>query len=261
MKPSRQGKYRQVEEFLPHPGRVGLRGDREGPPPPADRGRAAADGRPGLRQRVPDVRGPAVPHPRARAARRGDRGRRAPAVRATTTPRSPPASAWPPTSSWVASPTPCSTRLPTWCSPCTPATPPPTTRSRGRSAGTRRSCWPRRAATTTSPRSCARTPRPRRTPCSPGTASCASGSPTRSPTRCGPSCCGCRATASTSMQFVESKHTPRNTLLRAVRTGGPVSGGAVRTEYDDLVATWGIRPEAGRAPRRGRPCVSGTCSG
>jgi hypothetical protein len=45
------------------------------------------------------------------------------------------------------------------------------------------------------------------------------------------------------MQFVESKHTPRNTLLRAVRTGGPVSGGAVRTEYDDLVATWGIRPK------------------
>ena len=45
------------------------------------------------------------------------------------------------------------------------------------------------------------------------------------------------------MQFVESKHTPRNTLLRAVRTGGPVAGGAVRTEYDDLVATWGIRPK------------------
>jgi SAM-dependent methyltransferase len=44
------------------------------------------------------------------------------------------------------------------------------------------------------------------------------------------------------MQFVESKHTPRNTLMRAVRTGGPVSGGAVRTEYDDLVATWGIQP-------------------
>ena len=44
------------------------------------------------------------------------------------------------------------------------------------------------------------------------------------------------------MQFVESKHTPRNTLLRAVRTGGPVSGGAVRAEYDDLVATWGIQP-------------------
>ncbi len=44
------------------------------------------------------------------------------------------------------------------------------------------------------------------------------------------------------MQFVESKHTPRNTLLRAVRTGGVVRGGTLRAEYDDLVATWGIRP-------------------
>jgi len=44
------------------------------------------------------------------------------------------------------------------------------------------------------------------------------------------------------MQFVESKHTPRNTLLRAVRTGGPVKGGGVRNEYDDLVAAWGIQP-------------------
>jgi SAM-dependent methyltransferase len=45
------------------------------------------------------------------------------------------------------------------------------------------------------------------------------------------------------MQFVESKHTPRNTLLRAVRTGGPVAGGGVRKEYDDLVATWDIHPK------------------
>jgi SAM-dependent methyltransferase len=44
------------------------------------------------------------------------------------------------------------------------------------------------------------------------------------------------------MQFVESKHTPRNTLLRAVRTGTPASGGEVRREYDDLVETWAIRP-------------------
>ena len=50
-------------------------------------------------------------------------------------------------------------------------------RPRGR-AGRRRWCWPRRAATTTSPPSCARTPRRRRTRCSPATASCASGSPT-----------------------------------------------------------------------------------
>ena len=44
------------------------------------------------------------------------------------------------------------------------------------------------------------------------------------------------------MQFVESKHTPRNTMLRAVRTGGAVKGGGVRKEYDDMVAEWGIRP-------------------
>ncbi len=44
------------------------------------------------------------------------------------------------------------------------------------------------------------------------------------------------------MQFVGSQHTPRNTLLRAVRTGGPVRGGSARQEYDELVATWGVRP-------------------
>jgi SAM-dependent methyltransferase len=44
------------------------------------------------------------------------------------------------------------------------------------------------------------------------------------------------------MQFVGSEHTPRNTLLRAVRTGSPVSGGNVRREYDELVTTWGVRP-------------------
>ncbi|GCD89573.1 SAM-dependent methyltransferase [Nocardioides sp. LS1] len=44
------------------------------------------------------------------------------------------------------------------------------------------------------------------------------------------------------VQFVESQHTPRNTMLRAVRTGAPVKGGGVRKEYDDLVATWAIRP-------------------
>jgi SAM-dependent methyltransferase len=44
------------------------------------------------------------------------------------------------------------------------------------------------------------------------------------------------------VEFVESEHTPRNTLLRATRTGSPVTGGAVGREYDDLVATWGVRP-------------------
>lgn len=44
------------------------------------------------------------------------------------------------------------------------------------------------------------------------------------------------------VQFVESQHTPRNTLLRCVRAGSPVSGGSLRTEYDDLVDTWGVSP-------------------
>jgi SAM-dependent methyltransferase len=47
------------------------------------------------------------------------------------------------------------------------------------------------------------------------------------------------------VQFVESRHTPRNTLLRAVRTGGPVRGGSVKKEYDELLAAWGIRPKLG----------------
>ena len=44
------------------------------------------------------------------------------------------------------------------------------------------------------------------------------------------------------VQFVESQHTPRNTMLRAVRTGRPVTGGGVRKEYDDLVGAWSVRP-------------------
>ncbi|PWN02034.1 methyltransferase [Nocardioides silvaticus] len=43
------------------------------------------------------------------------------------------------------------------------------------------------------------------------------------------------------MQFVESKHTPRNTLLRAVRTGAAPEP-ALRQEYDDLVAAWQVTP-------------------
>ena len=52
------------------------------------------------------------------------------------------------------------------------------------------------------------------------------------------------------MQFVESQHTPRNTLLRAVRTGGPVTGGAARQEYDELVADLGRHAAAGELLER-----------
>lgn len=44
------------------------------------------------------------------------------------------------------------------------------------------------------------------------------------------------------VQFVESQHTPRNTMLRCVRTGSPVRGGSVRKEYAELVGAWGLRP-------------------
>jgi SAM-dependent methyltransferase len=44
------------------------------------------------------------------------------------------------------------------------------------------------------------------------------------------------------VEFVESEHTPRNTLVRAVRTGGVVKGGSVRKEYADLVDAWAVHP-------------------
>ena len=43
------------------------------------------------------------------------------------------------------------------------------------------------------------------------------------------------------IDFVDSKHTPRNTLLRAVRTGSPGSP-ELRDELDDLTRAWGVHP-------------------
>jgi SAM-dependent methyltransferase len=43
------------------------------------------------------------------------------------------------------------------------------------------------------------------------------------------------------VEFVESRHTPRNVLIRAQRTGTPPTG-ALRREYDELVNAWGVRP-------------------
>lgn len=43
------------------------------------------------------------------------------------------------------------------------------------------------------------------------------------------------------VEFVGSEHTPRNTLLRAVRSDGPVPD-EVRREYADLVSTWQVTP-------------------
>ncbi|WP_232678182.1 SAM-dependent methyltransferase [Nocardioides sp. R-C-SC26] len=52
------------------------------------------------------------------------------------------------------------------------------------------------------------------------------------------------------VEFIDSQHTPRNTLLRGVRTGtrGSVSAASagglagVDREYDELVGTWHLRP-------------------
>ena len=47
------------------------------------------------------------------------------------------------------------------------------------------------------------------------------------------------------VQFVGSQHTPRNTLLRGVRTGRPEPGGSAQREYDELVTAWGVQPRLG----------------
>lgn len=56
------------------------------------------------------------------------------------------------------------------------------------------------------------------------------------------------------VEFVESRHTPRNTLLRAVRTGTPQSA-AARAELDDLTSTWHVRPRL-EALLEGHPVVA-----
>ena len=43
------------------------------------------------------------------------------------------------------------------------------------------------------------------------------------------------------VDFVDSRHTPRNTLLRAVRTGAPPTPQA-REELAEVTRTWGVRP-------------------
>jgi SAM-dependent methyltransferase len=44
-----------------------------------------------------------------------------------------------------------------------------------------------------------------------------------------------------AIQFVGSEHTPRNVLLRAIRTGAE-SGADVEREYVTMLAQWGVRP-------------------
>ncbi|HXH79189.1 SAM-dependent methyltransferase [Nocardioides sp.] len=44
------------------------------------------------------------------------------------------------------------------------------------------------------------------------------------------------------VEFVGSEHTPRNTLLRATRTGSRGSEDAAQREYEHLVTTWAVTP-------------------
>jgi hypothetical protein len=47
------------------------------------------------------------------------------------------------------------------------------------------------------------------------------------------------------VEFVASRHTPRNVLLRAVHTGA-AAGAEVEDEYAGLLDQWGVRPALDR---------------
>ena len=58
------------------------------------------------------------------------------------------------------------------------------------------------------------------------------------------------------VEFVDSVHTPRNTLLRAVRTGSaPSSAGP--EEYDALVSTWHLQPQLAELLDEAAACETG----
>ena len=51
------------------------------------------------------------------------------------------------------------------------------------------------------------------------------------------------------VEFIDSRHTPRNAMLRGVRTASAPSPARVAEllgEYDDLTSTWGVRPALAR---------------
>ena len=65
------------------------------------------------------------------------------------------------------------------------------------------------------------------------------------------------------VEFVGSEHTPRNTLLRAVRTGGRAPAGTRRASTTSLVATWGSArawPSCSTGEARARGVASPSCS-
>ena len=147
--------------------------------------------------------------------------------------------------SWRArSPTSTWTDAATSYSRCTHATPQPTTRWPGRCAGRCRSYWPRRAVTTTCSASSDRVAAPQ--PYGPLTrygilrerfADVLTDAVRAALLRI----LGYRVEV---VEFVESRHTPRNTLLRAVRTGSPAAAQQL-SEYVALTSDWGVRPALG----------------
>jgi SAM-dependent methyltransferase len=54
------------------------------------------------------------------------------------------------------------------------------------------------------------------------------------------------------VEFVDTAHTPRNALIRAVRTGAAATP-ETRAAYDDLTAQWGVRPALADRLARTRP--------
>ena len=238
VKPSRQAKYRQVEEMLRAVDAVGAEIPADGT------GRwPAARRRPGLRQRVPDVRrvrlaervggatslSPASTSRRRRASTASWSPRRSAGRTASASSRGPP---WTPRSTG-----------PTSCSRCTPATRRPTRRSPAPSAGpapVRARCAvlpPRRAAPAARPA----TPPPpyglltRHAILRERFADVLTDALRAAVLRL----LGYRVEV---VEFVGSEHTPRNTLLRAVRTGArPTRRAGRRVQRADR-RTWQVRP-------------------
>jgi hypothetical protein len=57
------------------------------------------------------------------------------------------------------------------------------------------------------------------------------------------------------VEFVDTKHTPRNALIRAVRTGSAASADT-RTAYDDLTRQWGVYPALAQRLAPSNPSLS-----
>ena len=209
------------------------------------RPRPVADRRPRLRQRLPDVRRPALPRRVRGAAGARHRGRRQAAVGRPQRRRRRRASASTPTSSSAPSATRRCRSRPTWCSPCTPATPPPTTRWPGRSSGSRRPgagrpVLPPRHRGPAAQGAHARAVRPAHPARDPARA--LRRHPHRRAARLDPA--AGRLSRRRRRVRRERAHAPATRCCaRPAPARARSTGGGVREEYDDLVATWGVTPK------------------